>query len=931
MKMRMQTASILRQNRSARIDAWLADGGVVLASSERAARSITAAYHDARQAEGRAAWHTPAIFAWDSWMQAEWEARETRGLLLLNPLQEKSLWLDAILKSGRTSWLANPGRLATSAQRAYQLLCGYAPASLKSSARSGWQSDAGEFSRWLDTFESRCRREGLLSRSRLALDLAEMLSGDEAVLPPMRPALLLVGFDRLLASQESLLDCWGQWTPLQLDAAGKTNRSFYESNDSAAEVRSCVAWLRERVRENPQSKLMVVVAGLEARRGELERELLAASDPEHPDFAIDFEFSMGVPLGQMSHARSALMLLQWLTSALSEAEVDWLLASGHIVASAGEERALAEAMRKIRRRGRERPSWHLSELLNDLPRASAASEEAPASVWAARLAATSVLLAEMPKRQSPLAWVEAARTLLEAAGWPGYHPLSSVAFQVCERWQRVLEDCGSLGFDDRAGSMEWDEFAAALADAVRETVFAAESRDAPVQITGPLESAGQVTDGIWFLGADENGWPGGGQSHPLLPIGLQRDSEMPHSSPQADWNLAQEATLRLLASAEEVVFSYARQSANAETRPSRLALRLLGDPIARPLAGPAQYRDRTESFSDTSRIPFPHDALRGGANILTSQSNCPFLAFATGRLEAETSEPAATGLNAKQRGILLHNLLHRVWAGVERGGISTHSELLMIPSLREFVAGHVWRTMRECFDATRKNALPDRFPARYLELESERLTRLVVEWLEYERKRVPFSVASTEVDTAVTVAGLSLKLRIDRIDLIARIDEVENPHGETMSLVIDYKSSEVGPKVWSGARPENVQLPLYATFALPEKPDSLEGLVIAQVRPANMKFDGRLRDANGTLRGDIGKTSGMVRDPLTDIQLDAWRKTIERLAEDFLAGRAEVDPREPGKTCEHCHLHAVCRIHENDLLDALAGESDSESTGDDLE
>jgi ATP-dependent helicase/DNAse subunit B len=273
---------------------------------------------------------------------------------------------------------------------------------------------------------------------------------------------------------------------------------------------------------------------------------------------------------------------------------------------------------------------------------------------------------------------------------------------------------------------------------------------------------------------------------------------MPHSSPQADWNLAHEATQRLLSSAEEVVFSYARQSANTETRPSRLALRLLGAPKTAPQVSQQTHRDRTESFSDTSRVPFPHSALRGGAGILTSQSNCPFLAFATGRLATEAFEPAASGLNARQRGILLHNLLHRVWAGAERGGISTHSELLQLPSLREFVAGHVWRTMRECFDATRKNALPDRFPARYLELESERLTRLVVEWLEYERKRVPFAVANTEVDSEITVAGLSLKLRLDRIDTVSHLQ------GQSAALVIDYKSSDVGPRVWAGARPENV-------------------------------------------------------------------------------------------------------------------------------
>ena len=64
-------------------------------------------------------------------------------------------------------------------------------------------------------------------------------------------------------------------------------------------------------------------------------------------------------------------------------------------------------------------------------------------------------------------------------------------------------------------------------------------------------------------------------------------------------------------------------------------------------------------------------------------------------------------------------------------------------------------------------------------------------------------------------------------------------------------------------------------------------------------------------------------------QLIDWRKSIERLAKDFLDGRAEVDPREYPKTCEHCGLEALCRIQEHQGLvksddDAEAGESEDE-------
>ena len=78
------------KSRRARIDAWLASGGIVLAATERAARSAAAAYHASRQAEGRAAWLTPAIFAWESWVRDSWLERNKAGRMLLNPLQEQA-------------------------------------------------------------------------------------------------------------------------------------------------------------------------------------------------------------------------------------------------------------------------------------------------------------------------------------------------------------------------------------------------------------------------------------------------------------------------------------------------------------------------------------------------------------------------------------------------------------------------------------------------------------------------------------------------------------------------------------------------------------------------------------------------------------------------------------------------------------------------
>jgi len=903
--------------RNARVDAWLADGGVVLAANERAARAAVAAFDVARRAEGRTAWLTPAIFAWDLWVRERWQERNDDGLVLLNMLQEQAIWMRVIARSRAGAGLLHHGRLAAAAQSAHRLLCGYTPNALKSSARTGWTGDSATFSEWLDSFELRCRREGLVSNSVIGLQLATHLLKEDASEGEegnRRPPLLLIGFDRLLETQRALLDAWGEWTLEGSLEPAKSTR-FLAAQDDASEVEACVDWLRSKLGANPQARLIVVATGLQENRGRLERALMDARAEDNVE--LDFEFSLGVPLAQVGLARSAVLLLRWLSEPISESELDWLLGSGYCAASAEEEVALAQAMRDARRSGHERPSWELDDFAGI---GDPVEAEHPLAAWTARLQKARGHIRTGPSRQSPLEWVSVTERFLEDVGWPGFRPLSSVAFQARKRWEHVLEDCGSLGFE--GAEMEWAEFVGTVAEAASSSIFATESTDAPVQITEPLESAGQLADGIWFLGANEDSWPGRGQPHPLLPIGLQRESDMPHASPQADWTLCQEATGRLISSADEVVFSYAKASAGTEARPSRLVAQRIGPAqklmVERDATSPAG--DRTETFRDLSMVPFSQTEMRGGAATLTRQSLCPFQAFAVTRLNAEDWEPATAGLNPKQRGQLLHAVLHKVWGGSARGGISNLAELQSKnhQDLNAFVSRIVDSVMTESFDPSRRNALPDRFPKRYLQLERERLTELVSEWLRYELEREPFSVFRTEDKTEIMIAGLTMKLRLDRID------EVQGGG----KLVIDYKTGEVGPKAWLGDRPDDVQLPLYATYAVQ---DELEGLVFARVRPGNTEFRGRVRNAVETLRRDLSGTAGLVKEPLTDAQLDEWRTRIERLGEDFVRGVAAVDPKEQGKTCKSCHLHTVCRIYENQAMTGEFAEDESEQGEDDLE
>ena len=375
---------------------------------------------------------------------------------------------------------------------------------------------------------------------------------------------------------------------------------------------------------------------------------------------------------------------------------------------------------------------------------------------------------------------------------------------------------------------------------------------------------------------------------------------MPHATAQLDWDLADAITRRLLRSAPELHFSYARQSEGSEARPSRLIAQFAGKAKELPPAFKASYPTDpiAVTYEDRSRVPFLGSKAEGGASVLTAQSQCPFQSFARARLAAKSWSPAQNGLTASQRGQLLHAVLHAVWSGPPEG-IRSHDDLLQLADCKSFVAKIVPRVLSEEL----RPGVRETMPRRYLELEAARLARLVTEWLDYEKTRISFEVVETEGDRTVSIAGMNLNLRLDRADRL----------NDGSLLVIDYKSGDVSPSDWNPPRPEDVQLPLYAGFALEEE---LGGLVYAKVRAGNSVFAGRIGDAKATLIANLSASSNLVKNPLTVEQLLDWRDLIEQLAQDFLAGKAEVDPRDAPKTCKYCSLQTLCRIQEHSSAQA---------------
>src|SRR5205814_7752763 len=120
---------------------------------------------------------------------------------------------------------------------------------------------------------------------------------------------------------------------------------------------------------------------------------------------------------------------------------------------------------------------------------------------------------------------------------------------------------------------------------------------------------------------------------------------------------------------------------------------------------------KLESFEDWRAPKVTPGKMRGGTRVLADQAMCPFRAFARWRLGAEEMEEPSPGLDARDRGKLLHALMREIWTRVR-----SHSNLNK--DLSTVIAQSAATAVKEMG-----------LEGRFAELERERLARLAREWL----------------------------------------------------------------------------------------------------------------------------------------------------------------------------------------------------------
>ncbi len=877
----------------------------VVTPNTRLAQSIARDFDRAQAAGGLRAWETADVLPLGAFVARLWEdslysARGSSVPLLLTPAQELAAWDEAVRASNLADPVFSVPAAAAQCRDAWQIAHAWRIEARRSASPN---EDVAAWLEWSARYERATK--GHTDAARLPDVVARGL--DLGSPKPARVAL--AGFDIVTPQLEDFLRALASAGSQVVQVAapqGDPGPVRVQLTQHKDEITAAARWARARLEADPQARIGVVVPDLVRERARVRRIFAEVMVPGHAlgePGALPFDLSLGAPLDDVPLVADALAIL-----ALAGPAIDFAVAS-RIVRSpfVGEAQTEADVRARLDARLRERSGPQVS--LEQLMKLCAAPQGARAQRLLDRLAALSeARKAGLFGSKAPSQWAKAFSDALRAAGFPGERPLDSTEHQALERWHALLADFGSI--ERVCGKLKFADAHARLARMAAQAIFQPESAEVPVQVLGVLESAGLEFDHLWVMGLTDDAWPLPARPNPFLPIRLQRAAGIPQADPAASLELDRRITEGWKRAAGEVVFSHARAAGDSELAASPLIaampearLESLALAAAPSLRAAIRRGARVETIDDARAPVVPPGLQRGGTGLFRDQSACPFRGFAHRRLGAKPLESPRIGLDARDRGNLLHEMLAEVWKAID----SRAALVALAPERR----GELLEKSADAAIARMKKKRGDALAGRFEALERARLVRLVDEWLDVESRRPDFQVLATETKHAVTFGGVTIEARLDRMDAVAK-----------GRAVIDYKTGECATSSWLGERPDEPQLPMYALSGM-----DVSVVAFAQVKAGKLGFKGLARE-EGLVPGvklvgkDQSHAARQYRD--WDHLLARWREELDAIGKGFADGDARVDPKRGPFTCELCDQHTFCRIAEKGSFGVRKGDEADE-------
>jgi len=491
---------------------------------------------------------------------------------------------------------------------------------------------------------------------------------------------------------------------------------------------------------------------------------------------------------------------------------------------------------------------------------------------------------QAPRQAQVDEWAQHFKQLLQILGLPTVAGLDSTEYQVLQAFEQRLLQFARYGL--ALGALSYGQALKVFQQLCHEVLFQPEhDPQARVDVLGLLEAEGGQWDGVWVLGLTDEVFPAAPKPNPLIPYAALQQAGAPRATPEREYAWAQQSFEQLRHSAPQLWLSAPCFEDEEQLRPSPVITTF--ELVERPLFEAEIKPVPLESLVDNQAPPvdFDREQIRGGAALLDTQARNPLWAFVRYRLKARALPSYAQLSQAHLLGHFIHELLEKVWQQLPQPNQQ---------GLSQWLAGDAAEQL-EAWAQPAQARIFAGVPHSLANLVSEWAQEVCLEWLRFEAERtLNFDCAAAEMQQRWSHAGLSLNLRIDRLDRLS----------DGRWVLMDYKTGanvNLPTSNWQRARPIELQLPLYATL-LQEQGQVIAGVALAHVAAGRVRFYGL-----GEEKLEEGfRDTQRMKYSWSEL-LNHWARHMKQLAEEFVQGHADnqiVD----AKDLSYCDALAFLRV-----------------------
>jgi len=868
-----------------RLSELITEGVTIITPTQRLSRHLRYLFATDQLAQGNQVWESPDCLPWTAWCKRSFESLSLRSddkYFLLNTLQQQWLWQEIISSSKYKGQLLQIPATAKQALQAYRLCKEWC---LPVFPEGTWLSeDALAFRGWTESYEKQKIDNHWVDDACLPDHILTHVA-DFGELPKK---IVLYDFDKLTTQQLNLKQVLVK-QGINVEILEVTSRnetiSISEQTDKQSEICAAAVWAKGHLESNVTATIGIVTPNLSALRDNIEYGFATVLTPHkwnNIENAIDkpYSISLGTSLSSYPLIQIAINLLSLGRRKVTINTLSTILHSPFIQGADEESAARAKFDAALRQLGERHMGFKTLYWMAE----EHCKLHEQCTQFIQLLKSFEISYLSHAKKQPLRQWALNFSEWLTGFGWPGERSLNSDEHQQITAWQTALTQLGSLD-----GITQPVNFSTALFYLNRlliETHFQPETIETPIQIIGMTGAAGMQFDYLWVMDMQDDTWPELKTANAFIPQACQRDFSIPTASADAQLLLAKKITDKLIASAQEVVFSYANQSGDRVCRPSPL-INIEGSKLYSDSERYIDYKNiifesaNIETLIDVDGPEIPIGKIaNGGSSLFKDQAGCPFKAFARHRLYAESLRQTDIGLSAAERGTLVHRALHYLWQRIKTSeNLQYRSESELIKIIHSVVQEAIKQQVSQ---------QPETFTDRFTELEQLRLEQLLKQWLQIESDRNDFKVIATEEWQTILFEDIELHLRVDRIDELA----------DGRCVIIDYKTGVASKNDWESENPNDPQMPLYAVTSKQE----VAAIAFASLKRGKLGFSGQA-DGDDILPGIKEDTDYIWQD-----RFESWEQVLIQLADDFRKGKAIVEPTTTA--CRYCDLHSLCRIHE---------------------